>query len=175
MAQTPWLLIALGGFVLLLLILFLVSKLFPNEFAEYDELHGGSRTVPPTPPRSTAINGAARLVHMGAPSPGARTPPWLAKARQEAKAKAERTAQPATVPRPRMEPAPVENWLRQRVGVQSPRPLPARVRAIARAAERKRMLAIERGELSEEEIFTDDGYPYDADWDDHDVDWGETR
>lgn len=173
MAETPWLLIAFIGFLLLLFLLRVFSSPSDDIEDELEQLQGYRRRVPlpTTEPISTSSRDWSRrrhrLAHMGAPSPGAGQPAWLSKARQEAGLQRPLVDHASAV-QAIVSSATASNQQPQRrstlrIGVYGHRPYDD-------DADRE----AEIGEWLAEE-YPHDEHPHDTDWDDHDVDYGETR
>ncbi len=160
---------------------------------------------PTKPPTTNSLLDAdrrwRRLAHMGAPSPGARQPEWLRMARREA-GEPIAVASPSKQADPIEQPKPAAPQQRRSPSKQYKKPVWAlsipgsNQKAASRKAARRKMPAVttqrwpERWEIEEEiplplddlagnpygdEEYYGDEYPHDTDWDDHDMDWGETK
>ncbi len=173
MDQIPWLLIAFIGFLLLLFLLRVLGSPSNDIEDELEQLQGYRRRVSPptTEPISTSPKDWSRrqhrLAHMGAPSPGARQPVWLARARQEAGIQRPPVDHASSV-QAVVNSATASNQQRKhrptlRVGVYGHPPYDD-------DADREAEIGMS---LAEE--YPPDEYFHDTDWDDHDVDWGETK
>ena len=187
MAQTvqtvlDW--VPLLAFVLLALLLLsgLIILLF-REPAPEEPLGRYPPTPPTTPPTSGSFDDqcrrSCRLEHMGAPSPGARQPKWLTLARQEAgrevlhqhQRQREKGVGRTSEGDPGWSIADRLADEQHAAMVDAAAEAAAEATAEIAAQERERMLLVD--EMADDD--EDEAYPYDADWDDHNVDWGETK